>query len=139
MRARARLNPWNLAALWLIGFEDKPEHSGEITVFEAFGHGVDRDGVKVGRGIKKIHDPQLTNELDDGRLPITVSDWHIYGMNWTPDRIEFLVDGDVVTVTHQSPAYPMQLMLNFYDLPSEHDRRNPIEGAFEIDYLRAWC
>lgn len=90
MRARARLNPWNLAALWLIGFEDAPEFSGEITIFEVFGHGADRDGVKVGRGIKKIHDPKLTNELDDGRLSITVSDWHIYGMNWTPRGSNFL-------------------------------------------------
>jgi hypothetical protein len=33
----------------------------------------------------------------------------------------------------------MQLMLNFYDLPGDHDRSKPIEGAFEIDYLREWA
>jgi Glycosyl hydrolases family 16 len=139
MRARARLNPWNLAALWLIGFEDCPKHSGEITVFEVFGHGVETDGVKVGRGIKKIHDPKLIDELDEAKLPIKINDWHIYSMNWTLAGIEFLVDGSVVTTTRQSPDYPMQLMLNFYDLPGDHDRSKPIEGAFEIDYLRAWA
>lgn len=138
MRARARLNPWNLAALWLIGFENTPEHSGEITVFEVFGHGVVANSAKVGRGIKKIHDPNLITEIDDGKLPITVSDWHIYSMNWTPSGIEFLVDGKAVTNTHQSPDYPMQLMLNLYDLPSDHDRSHQIEAAFEIDSLRAW-
>jgi hypothetical protein len=138
MRARARLNPWNLAALWLIGFEDVPERAGEITMFEVFGHGVGSDGVKVGRGIKKIHDPKLVNELDDGKLPIVVSDWHIYAMNWTAQGIDFLVDEQIVSATRQSPDYTMQLMLNFYDLPSDHDRSNAIEGAFEIDYIRAW-
>jgi hypothetical protein len=138
MRARARLNPWNLAALWLIGFEDAPDRSGEITLFEVFGHGVESDGVKIGRGIKKINDPNLVDEIDTGKLPIIVSDWHIYAMDWTAAGIDFLIDGKVVTTTRQSPAYPMQLMLNFYDLPGDYDRTYPINGAFEIDYLRAW-
>jgi hypothetical protein len=138
MRARARLNPWNLAALWLIGFEDVPEHSGEITVFEVFGHGIDAGGAKVGRGIKRLHDPKLTDEIDDARLPIQVSDWHIFTMHWTPAGITFFVDGQVVTTTSQSPDYPMQLMLNLYDLPGDHDRSQAIEAAFDIDYIRAW-
>jgi len=138
MRARARLNPWNLAALWLIGFEDQPERSGEITVFEVFGKNVSAAGVKIGRGIKKINDPKLSDEIDEGMLPIDVSDWHVYAMHWTPAGIDFLIDGHVVTSTRQSPDYPMQLMLNFYDLPTDHDRAYAINGAFDIDYIRAW-
>ena len=139
MRARATLNSWNLAALWLIGFEDRPEHSGEITVFEVFGDKVDADGVRIGRGIKKIHDPALETEFDDGKLPLKLHEWHDYSMIWGPAGVAFLVDGKVVTTTRQSPDYPMQLMLNLYDLPGSHDRTHAITEAFDIDHIRAWA
>ncbi|MDM9647156.1 glycoside hydrolase family 16 protein [Rhizobium sp. S163] len=139
MRARASLNPWNLAALWLIGFEDEPHRSGEITLFEVFGGNVEPDAVKIGRGIKKIHDPKLTTELDEASVPIAVGDWHVYAMDWTPEGIDFLVDGTVVTRTRQSPDYPMQLMLNLYDLPGDEDRSQALTATFDIDYVKAWA
>lgn len=138
MRARARLNPWNLAALWLIGFEDRPERSGEITVFEAFGHNVSPDGARIGRGIKKIRDPQLFDEVDEGYLPIDVKDWHSYAIDWSPSGVAFLVDDRVVTRTRQSPDYPMQLMLNLYDLPKGEDRGAGTDAWFDIDFIRAY-
>lgn len=138
MRARANLNPWNLAALWLIGFEDKPERSGEITLFEVFGHGVDQDGVAVGRGIKKLNDHTLQDELDTGKLPIRLADWHVYAMDWTSKGVDFSVDGIIVSSTRQSPDYPMQLMLNLYALPGARDGTAAIESAFDVDYIRAW-
>ena len=57
MRARAKLNANNLAGLWLIGFEDQPENSGEITLFEAFGHNIEQTSACIGRGIKSFTDP----------------------------------------------------------------------------------
>ncbi len=138
MRARAQLNPWNLAALWLIGFEDRPEESGEITMFEAFGHELDGDGARIRRGIKRINDASLVDEIDSAKLPLDLAEWHRYAMKWTPAGIAFLVDGTVVTTTPQSPRYPMQLMLNLYDLPGEHDRTGAITETFDIDYVRAW-
>lgn len=138
MKARTKLNPWNLAALWLIGFEDHPEQSGEITLFEAFGHDATPGNTRVGRGIKKIHDPQLVDEIDQSPLPISLTDWHVYAMNWTPSGIDFFVDGERVMHSEQSPDYPMQLMLNFYDLPSDAPRHAAEEAWFDIDYIRAY-
>lgn len=138
MKARAKLNPWNLAALWMIGFEDEPDRSGEITVFEAFGHNVATDKARIGRGIKKIGDPKLTDEVDEGALPINIEDWHLYSIDWSPGGVEFLVDNAVVTRTSQSPNYPLQLMLNFYDLPGEKGRSNKQDGWFDIDFIRAY-
>lgn len=137
MRARVKLNPWNLAGLWLIGFEDEPERSGEITLFEVFGYNVLDDGVTLGRGIKQIQDERLTEEIDEGKLPIDVSDWHVYSMVWTGSGIDFLVDDRIVTRTTQTPDYPMQLMLNLYDLPVEGARPNGTEPWFDIDFIRA--
>lgn len=138
MRARTKLNPWNVAALWLIGFEDRPERSGEITVFEAMGHNVSSEGARIGRGIKTIRDPKLLDEVDEGYLPIKVDHWHMYAIDWSPSGVTFLVDGGVVTRTSQSPDYPMQLMLNLYDLPSDDDRSSGTDAWFDIDYIRAY-
>jgi len=139
MRARARLNPWNLAALWLIGFEDQPDRSGEITIFEAFGQNISEGQARIGRGIKKIGDPKLTDEIDDSQLPISVEDWHVYAIEWTPFGVAFLVDGVMVTQTTQSPNYPMQVMLNFYDLPGDHLRSDARNAWFEVDYIKAYA
>lgn len=138
MKARARLNLWNLAALWLIGFEDTPERSGEITLFEAFGDRTAPSACRIGRGVKKISDPALRDEIDDSVLPIDIEDWHVYAMDWTPSGIDFFVDDALVTATTQSPNYPMQLMLNFYDLTSSSERLVGQDAWFDIDYIRAY-
>ncbi|MGV2068361.1 glycoside hydrolase family 16 protein [Agrobacterium sp. 22-226-1] len=138
MKACAKLNPWNLAALWLIGFEDAPEKSGEITVFEAFGDKAGISASSINRGIKKIQDPTLVDEIDGRALPINIEDWHVYAMDWTPSGVDFYVDGERVTTTTQSPAYPMQIMLNFYDLSGLGAREAAKEAWFDIDYIRAY-
>ncbi|WP_068312922.1 glycoside hydrolase family 16 protein [Polycladidibacter hongkongensis] len=138
IRARAFLNPWNLAALWLIGFEDKPEFSGEITVFEIFGDKSRVDGVQVGRGIKKIKDNSLVDEFFDSIIDIKVEDWHTYSIEWSINGIFFAIDGQIVGKTSQSPNYPMQLMLNFYEFPKDN-RQEKFEDAFlEVDYVKIW-
>lgn len=138
MRARARLNSWNLAALWLIGFEDQPDCSGEITVFEAFGHNVGDTSARIGRGIKPIRDDRLDLEFDEGELPVRVEDWNTYAIDWRPGGVDFYVNGILVTRSRQSPDYPMQLMLNLYDLPSATPRGEARDAWFDIDYVRAW-
>src|SRR5436190_18014855 len=39
-QARALDDPRSMVALWMIGYEDEPERSGEICVFEIFGRDV---------------------------------------------------------------------------------------------------
>lgn len=138
-RVRVQLNPWNLAALWLIGFEDMPEKSGEITVFELFGDRIGSSHCSVSRGIKKINDPLLEDEIDDGVLPIDVEAWHVYAMDWRPSGVEFHVDGESVMSTCQSPSYPMQIMVNLYDLRKDDPLLESGRDAWcDIDYVRAY-
>ena len=138
MRARTQLNPWNLAALWLIGFEDQPKSSGEITIFEAFGSNSTPMSAHVGRGIKQINDPNLQDELDESELPIVLEEWHNYAIDWSAKGVEFYVDDHLVTRSTQAPHYPMQIMLNLYDLPGEYDRSNPNDAWFDIDFIHVY-
>ncbi|MFQ6550394.1 glycoside hydrolase family 16 protein [Aestuariibius sp. 2305UL40-4] len=136
MRARARLGPQHLAALWLIGFEEVPEQSGEITLMEVFGTAVGPEETEVVQGIKAITDPALEDELNEVRLPLRAEEWHVYGMDWTPSGVRFFVDGAETFRTRQAPDYPMQLMLNFYELPGEDPAG---EGWFDVDYVRGFA
>lgn len=119
MRPRARLGPRNLASLWMIGFEDEPERSGEITLMEVFGHNVHEDGMVIGRGIKALNDPELVQEFSETKVPIRLEDWHTYSLQWDGDGVSFLIDGEAYDHVRQSPDYPMQFMLNIYELPKD--------------------
>lgn len=137
LRCRARLTSTALVSLYLIGFEDTPEASGEITVMEVFGHGVTPAGIRLGRGVKAINDPRLTDEFTDELIEIDIADWHTYRIDWTPDGIDFFCDGTRISTTEQSPDYPMQLMLTLYELPGDGGViTSPLRAEFEIDLVR---
>ena len=70
MRAKALDDPNAMVALWLIGFEDAPERSGEICVCEIFGSEVGPDEALVGMGVHPFGDPSLVDDFARVRLPI---------------------------------------------------------------------
>jgi hypothetical protein len=137
MRARTKLQSNNLAALWLIGYEDEPDKSGEITLFEVFGCNVGENGTRIGRGIKKINDPMLQDEFEDSEVLINTEDWHTYSMDWRPTGVLFYIDDLLISKTSQSPNYPMQLMLNFYELAPTEQESEKNDAWFEVDCIRA--
>lgn len=115
--ARMDLSPRSMASAWLVGLEDSPERCGEICVFEVFGNAVAEDAAAVGQGVHPFRDPALTDDFEAGRQPVDVTAWHTYAIDWREDRVEFLIDGAATRAVHQSPAYPMQLMMAVFDFP----------------------
>lgn len=136
LRAKADIGPGNLAALFMIGFEDEPERSGEITIMEVFGDGIGPRGTKLGHGIKKINDPNLRTEFFEDPLPFDVGEFHLYAAEWTPDGVDFFLDDRLLHHVAQSPAYPMELMLNLYVLPGAPPQAK--SATFTIDYFRGY-
>jgi hypothetical protein len=139
LRARAKMLTNSLVSLFLIGFEEIPENSGEITVMEVFGHDVHSDGVIIGRGIKSINDDRLETEIVKTKLPIRITDWHIYAMDWSRDGVKFYLDNELISSSDQSPRYTMQLMLTFYQLSSQNGAGHNPRAEFEIDYVRGYA
>lgn len=135
LRARARLGDNHLAALWMIGFEDDPDHSGEITIMEIFGRNVTPAGTRLGHGIKRVNDPRLTQDFHEDLLPFDPADWHVYAAEWSPGGVAFHLDDRELRTIAQSPAYPMQLMLDVYELPGADAGFLP---SFTVDYFRAY-
>jgi Glycosyl hydrolases family 16 len=138
VRARMELSPRSMAAAWMVGLEDEPERSAEILIFEVFGDALEAGGgepsAAVGMGLRPFRDPAITNEIEAPRVPIDVSDFHVYAADWKPGRVDFLVDGEHVKTVHQAPDYPMQMMVAVFDFPdgpgSDH------VPLLAVDYVR---
>ena len=111
------LAPRSMASVWMIGLEDAPERCGEICVFEVFGNAIDGAGAAVGQGVHPFRDPWLIDDFEAGYQSIDVMTWHTYAADWQADGIEFFVDGAMTRVVHQSPGYPMQMMVAVFDFP----------------------
>ena len=141
MRARAVVGPRSMVAWWMVGLEDVPERCAEICVFEIFGDAVD-PGVSaaVGMGLHAFRDPGTPEDFAAPRLPIDVADFHSYAVHWTPDRVEFHVDGEPVRSCPRPPAYPMQMMVAVFDFPdrSTGDDADDVPELV-VDHLRGYA
>ena len=69
-----------------------------------------------------------------------MTDFHVYSVEWTPEHVALFVDGALITVVSQSPAYPMQFMLGIYAFPGEDGVLPPASSAreFVVDWFRAY-
>ncbi|MET3922435.1 glycoside hydrolase family 16 protein [Arthrobacter sp. UYEF20] len=135
-RVAAIADPACMVALWMIGFEDVPEQSAEICIFEIFGSDIGSDTAIAGLGIHPFGDPLLHDEFLKIQLDADVTDFHTYSADWTPDCVNFYFDDQFVAKVEQSPNYPMQLMLNVYEF--EGAPPSPYPKKFLVDWVRGY-
>ncbi|PZX92649.1 glycoside hydrolase [Flavobacterium aquariorum] len=140
IRAKSLDTHSNVVALWMIGFEDSPDKSAEICIFEVKGCNVQESKAKIGYGIHKFNDPNLKEAFYEDDFDIDVTQFHIYSAEWTPEKVIFYIDNQKIREIKQSPNYPMQFMLGIYEIPtetgSEKDKIYP--KNFVIDYVRGY-
>lgn len=126
-------------ALWMVGFEEMA--AGEIQCFEIHGRNIGPERSRIDHGVLPWSDPTLTDERYQDWLPIDATDYHVYGIDWTPEHVDFFVDEAHVRRVAQSPQYPMQFELGIYETPSEiPDRQVPATYPItcEIDWFRGY-
>ena len=144
LRAKGLRTSANHVALWMIGYEDTPEKSGEIAIFELLGAHASATSSAVRFGVHPWGDQNLKEEFYEKFLNIDTSNYHIYGLEWTPGHLDFYVDNLNIKTIHQSPNYPMQFMVGIYEHPFEgawtgkYDPNAPYPKKFTIDYFRAY-
>ncbi len=122
--ASASPDPTCMLGLWLVGFEEEPDQSGEICIAELFGHAIGRDGSAVRAGIKAHHDPRLVTEITDVVLPIDATQRHTYAAAWDDAGVRIFVDDQLIRELSQVINYPQQLMLDLFEFPVD-DVRDP--------------
>ena len=140
IRAKMPASASNVAALWMIGYEEQPEQSAEICIVEVKGVNVKEESAIIGYGIHKFNDPSLKEEFFEDQFDIDVTKFHIYSVAWEQDKVDFYIDNKLIRSIKQAPRYPMQFMLNIYELPLDSkgglDLIYPKE--FVIDYIRGY-
>ncbi|GAA1618335.1 hypothetical protein GCM10009789_85300 [Kribbella sancticallisti] len=137
LRARAIVSPRSMVALWMVGLEDSPERCAEICVTEMFGKAVvPGESAEIGMGLHSFRDPAVPEDFVAPRLPIEISTFHLYAVEWSPTRADFYVDGMLIRTCPNPPTYPLQLMLATFDFPGTGD--NTAIPEFIIDYIRAY-
>ncbi|MET0780876.1 MAG: GNAT family N-acetyltransferase [Microbacterium sp.] len=136
VRLRAIRHPDAMVAFWPIGFEDRPEDCGEICICEIFGSELDDTGGWVGVGVKPQRDPRLTLDFEKVRVEGDLTEFHDYAVEWDEDRVRFFIDGRWVKTVAQRIDYPVQLMLDVYELPNETGRRDVSAHPLRFDVER---
>lgn len=137
-RVKTDNRPGSMAAIWMIGFEEIPEESGEIAMFELFADQMTDTMSEVRYGIHPWGDPTLTDAYYHEDLPINATEYHIYALEWTPDHVDFYVDNVKRRTVQQSVAYPMQFMMGIYELPGEGVTPQEQPRQFYVDYFRGY-
>ena len=141
VRAKALDDPANMVALWTIGYEDEPHHSGEILIMEIFGRDVQPGSAAIGMGVRPHHDPALVDEFEQVSVAMDVREFHTYSVDWTPDYIAHYVDDRLVKVGRQSIAYPLQFLLGIYEFADGPEPPSPAAAypkVFEVDWFRGY-
>ena len=122
IRAKGQSGSARHAAWWLLGFEDVPDESAEIDIFEILGN----NSHKVPVNFHAWNDPDAP---DGGGFSYTNrqmdfhEEFHIYGFNWiegggqgeAPDKMEFYVDGVKTGERNVNIDYPVLQLFSLYE------------------------
>lgn len=141
IRAKVPDTVSNVAAFWMIGYEEQPEQSAEICIVEIKGCNVEKESSIIGYGIHRFNDPALEEAFHEERFNMDVTQFHIYAADWGPEKVDFYIDNKLIRSIKQSPAYPMQFMLNIYELPTGKEKIGSdliYPKEFTIDYIRGY-
>lgn len=119
--AAASPEPDCMLGIWLVGFEDRPDESGELCIAELFGNLRSPGRSAVRTGVKAHHDPGLVTDMIDIELPIDTADLHTYAARWDSEGIRILVDDQLVRESSQVLDYPLQLMIDIFEFRQTED------------------
>ncbi|MEM6429624.1 MAG: glycoside hydrolase family 16 protein [Deinococcota bacterium] len=140
-RLKAVALPGYLSALWMIGVEEDPSQSAEICICEIKGENVGAHTSQIGYGLHPFNDPTITDAFYEDLIDINAAQFHVYAVDWMPDKVAFYIDNEHIRTIPQSPTYSMQLMLNIYELPdalAPASSAAPFPKTMIVDYVRGY-
>lgn len=134
-------------ALWMLG-ENRPiiewPGCGEIDIMEVLG----RDPANMYTTLHFVKDGNEKGELQDVHQLQSganfSADYHVYGVEWTPEKVQFLLDGEMVYEENiasdmkefQRPFYAiLNLAVGGY-WPGDPDGSTSFPATMFVDYVR---
>jgi beta-glucanase (GH16 family) len=142
-RVKAPVGNGMWAAFWLLGIDIDEvgfPQAGEIDVFETLGDRVrDIEQHVQGPGMRWGDE----HTLPDGQ---SFGDWHTYAVRWTPDLVEWQVDGQATRTLTKDEArkswvfdHPFYLLLNVAvggEWPGSPNAETVFPNRMLVDYVR---
>ena len=141
VRLKAVALPGYMCAFFMVGFAEEPEQTSEICVCELKGEHITSERSVNGYGVHPFNDLGIKDEFFEEEVNIDASNFHIYAAEWTPQHVDFYIDNQKVRTVEQSADYPMQFMLNIYELPdtlTPEAKRAPFPKIMTVDYVRGY-
>jgi beta-glucanase (GH16 family) len=126
-------------ALWLLPADH--ESRPEIDIMEVLGH--DPETLIV----HYHYSTESGRKRDPGKRwdgPDLSADWHVYGLEWSPERLTWFLDGDEVWTFGEAEhisSEPMYLIANLAvggDYPGPPDDSTMFPAPYRIDWVRVW-
>lgn len=151
MRAKGQSGSARHSAWWLTGFEDIPEESAEIDIFEVLG----KDNGAVPPAVHKWNDSDCfiktpIHAYRSGNKDFN-NEYHVYGFDWQqgtgrgkyPDKIVFYVDGEKYAEKNVNIPYPMIQLISVYEKREKNAWTGawewmPYPNSMEVDYVRVY-
>lgn len=105
VRLKTNLQRGNFPAVWMKPNTIDPNKYGEIDIFESFG--------EQGLALQTIHN-QLSvsqspyNEKTKFSKSVSLGNWHIYSVIWTPEKLTFMIDNSTVGLFYKSTQKDLQ-------------------------------
>ena len=149
MRARIDTRPGMWPAFWALGTSGRWPANGEIDIMEYY------RGMLLANVAWAREDPRRAF-WEDLRKPLSeypegwTDEFHVWRMDWTPERIELYVDGDLLNRTELDDTvnfdgrnpfhHPHYLILNLAVGGTNGGDPSATEfpGRYEIDYVRVY-
>lgn len=129
-------------AIWLLGsdFETNPWPAcGEIDIMEQFG----KDAPEIKSTIHHSTSPEGVGYTKATTVADGASNFHVYAVNWTPNKIEFSIDGNVYHSQSNDASLPFNS--NFFIILNVaiEGYSGTIDPAFTntemiVDYVRIY-
>lgn len=130
--------PGCMTAIWLVGTEHRdPADAGEICVAEIDAEAIGPGRTRVRLGVKAHHDPRLVTEMTEVVVPVAGDRPHTWGVEWGRDGVLIACEGEVVHESGQVLDYPLQLMIDLFELGERGpDRRYPARAV--VHRVQGW-
>ena len=140
IRARIPTGQGLWPALWLLPADNS--HPPEIDIMEILGH----DPRSVYMTVHYLDEGgNRRKKQNTWRSRAPLNDWHIYAVDWQPNRITWFVDGrPLASLTSPRiaiPQEPMYFLANLAvggDWPGAPTGSTVFPADFEIDFVRIW-
>jgi beta-glucanase (GH16 family) len=96
VRMRTNMQPGNFPAAWLLPKQPAPAHpySGEIDIMESYG--LNPNTYHTAHSYWTTDAKQAMTPCHQFHEKVDVTQWHVYGLEWTKDQMTWTVDGKVV-------------------------------------------